>query len=127
MAYCDAEFYNSEYGGQVIPVEDVLGKALNDASRAVDYAVMHRIGNLEDWPVFTQKQVKLAVCTQADHTYKRGDAGESLSAISGYSIGDVSVTMKADEGKSALEQHYKVCESAISLLMPTGLLDRRLR
>lgn len=126
MAYCDAEFYNGEYGGRAIPV-DALDKALNDASRAVDYAAMYRIGNLEDWPAFTQKQVKLAVCAQADHAYKYGELESVSSAIDGYSIGDVSVAGKADSGKSALEQHYKVCEGAISLLMPTGLMDRRLR
>ena len=130
MAYCDAEFYNGEYGGQVIPGDgfvDALGKALNDASRAVDYATMYRIGNLEDWSAFTQKQVKLAVCAQADHAYKYGELESVSSVIDGYSIGDVSVTGKADGGKSALEQHYKLCEAAIRLLMPTGLLDRRLR
>ena len=126
MAYCDAEYYKDTYGGQAIPDDD-LEKALADASRAIDNATMYRIGELDDWPAFTQAQVKLATCAQADHAYKYGELESVLSAIDGYSIGDVSVAGKADSGKSALEQHYKVCESAISLLMPTGLLDRRLR
>ncbi len=128
MAYCDAEYYKDTYGGQAIPDDDLeLEKALADASRAIDNATMYRIGELDDWPAFTQAQVKLATCAQADHAYKYGELESVSSAIGGYSIGDVSVAGKADSGKSALEQHYKVCEGAISLLMPTGLLDRRLR
>jgi hypothetical protein len=126
MAYCDAEYYKDTYGGQAIPDDD-LEKALADASRAIDCATMYRIGELDDWSAFTQAQVKLATCAQADHAYKYGELESVSSAIGGYSIGDVSVTGKADGGKSALEQHYKLCEAAIRLLMPTGLLDRRLR
>ena len=127
MAYCDAEYYKDTYGGQAIPDDD-LEKALADASRAIDNATMYRIGELDDWPAFTQAQVKLATCAQAEFTHQYGEMDEFLNSVGSYSIGDVSVSAgKANETRPQLVKHYGICDEAISLLMPTGLLDRRLR
>lgn len=126
MAYCDEDFYVNEFKGDVISDEAALDRELTRASRAVDRATKYRIGDLAEWPEFTQQQVKLAVCTQAEHSYQFGDMQSVTAALGGYSIGDVSVSAKT-ETHSGLEKFYKLTSAAIEYLMPTGLLDRRLR
>ena len=126
VGYCNSEFYTDEYKGSAIPA-DSQEQALLHASLSIAMACNYRIGNLMDWPAFTQQQVKLATCTQAEYEYKYGDLEDHLGAIGSYSIGDVSVSANSGNTKSVLERHYKLSNKAISYLMPTGLLDRRLR
>lgn len=118
--YCDEMFYANVYKGTAIMAE-TFPETLLHASLSIAGACMYRIGDLSEHPEFTQKQVKLATCAQADYEHQYG----TLDVIGSYSIGDVSVSSNAQ--KDALENHYKICKSAISYLMPTGLLDRRLR
>lgn len=133
-AYCDEAFYSDEYKGTAIPAE-ALEQALTHASFKVDQATYYRIGELTDWPAFSQRQIKLACCAQAESDYQTDDERELdrfLGSVGGYTIGDVSVSgngggsgSKADA--SPLEQHYGLSDAAIRFLIPTGLLDRRVR
>lgn len=125
MSYSNYECYKNEYGG-LIPEVDFL-KALPKATRAVDKATQHRIGELKSWPAFTQEKVRLAECAQADFIAQYGDTVDFLNTVGHYSIGDVSVSAGEGAGSaSALSKHYGLCEEAVQLLLPTGLLDRRL-
>lgn len=131
-AYCDEAFYATEYKGTAIPAE-ALEQALQHATFRVDQATSYRIENIENWPEFTQRQIKLACCAQADSDYQTDEEKELsrfLDSVGGYSIGDVSVSgggggKKADA--NPLERHYGLSDAAIRFLMPTGLLDRRVR
>lgn len=114
------------YRGSLISEEAFVTK-VSKATRQIDNAARYKIGDLSLWPEFTQRQVKLAECAQADYNEKYGEMDEMLGAVGGYSIGDVSVSGGDKQNKSALSKHYGICDEAISLLMPTGLLDRRLR
>ncbi len=125
-AYCDSGFYLDDYQGSVIPGAEVDTYLLH-ASRKIDQATSYRIGTFDEWPDFTQRQVKLAVCAQAEHDYQYGEIEGVTAALGGYSIGDVSVSMRSGGSGNALSSHYKLNEIALAFLMPTGLLDRRLR
>jgi hypothetical protein len=91
-------------------------------------ATRHQIRELERWPDFTQNQIKLANCAEADHQYQFGDAEDMLDMAGGYSIGDVSVSKGGSKsGKGAVAEHFSLSKKATMFLLPTGLLDRRLR
>lgn len=127
MSYSDYEFYIEEFKGNLIP-EGAFDSTIAKASRLIDKATSYQIGDLIEWPEFTQRQVKLAECAQAEFTHQYGEMDEFLNSVGSYSIGDVSVSAgKANETRPQLVKHYGICDEAISLLMPTGLLDRRLR
>lgn len=125
MSYTDYSFYVDTYGGELIPESD-FDSALSKAARSVNYACGYRIGDIAEQPEFTQRQIQLAVCAQADYAYQYGEISTFLSSVGGYSIGDVSVSGGAGN-LSAMARHYGISDEAIGLLMPTGLLDRRLR
>lgn len=127
MAYADVEFYINEYKGTADPGQDLEG-ALEHASYAVDYAVDYRIGNLEDWPPFSQRQIKLACCAEANHSLNYGEIEEMTSILGGYSIGDVSINGSGGaSGGGGVARHFRLCPEAFRFLLPTGLLDRRRR
>ena len=124
MSYADLYFYQNEFGGNVVP-SDLLENALKSASRAIDNATMYKIQDIEGLPEFAKRQVKLATCVQAEYIDQYGEINDFLSNVGGYSIGDVSVSSPQGSA-SVLGSHYGLCEKAIELLLPTGLLDRRL-
>lgn len=124
ISYVTEDFYTDSFKGTAVPA-DSLAKALQDASGQVAAACRYKIGDLGNWPDFTQNQVRMAVCEQADYNALYGDAAEALSVFGGYSIGDVSLSSVVGN-KGALELHFKLCKKAVEHLMPTGLLDRRI-
>ncbi len=127
MAYADGTFYNAVYKGTAIPAAD-LTAALEKAAQTIDMATRYQIRELERWPDFTQNQIKLANCAEADHQYQFGDAEDMLDMAGGYSIGDVSVSKGGSKsGKGAVAEHFSLSKKAMMFLLPTGLLDRRLR
>lgn len=127
MAYADGTFYNAVYKGTAIPAAD-LTAALEKAAQTIDMATRYQIRELERWPDFTQNQIKMANCAEADHQYQFGDAEDMLDMAGGYSIGDVSVSGGGSRsGKGAVADHYGLSKKAMLFLLPTGLLDRRLR
>lgn len=125
-AYADSEFYRATYFGEAIP-DDRLDRELARASWAIDAVTDHRIDTLSDRPAFVQKQVKLAVCAEADARYKAAAMERQLgvTGVGSYSIGDVSVSLRDDKRTSAANSDTLSGE-AYALLLPTGLLDRRL-
>ena len=126
MSYADSTFYIDTYGGTTIPVTppELIGSQLRLASRAVDAATMYRIRDFDELTAFQQLQVKLGVCAQADYSFQYGALSSLLGLTGSYSIGDVSMSGKSESGLSAEAEHYQLCDEAIKLLMPTGLLNR---
>ena len=127
MAYADGTFYNAVYRGTAIPAAD-LTAALDKAAQTLNLATRNQIRELIRWPEFTQTQIKLANCAEADHQYQFGEASDMLDIAGGYTIGDVSVSGGGSRsGKGAVADHYGLSKKAMMFLLPTGLLDRRLR
>jgi hypothetical protein len=127
MAYADKTFYEQVYKGSAIPTAEIAA-ALEKAAQSIDMATRYQIRELERWPDFTQNQIKMANCAEADHQHQFGDAEDMLDMAGGYSIGDVSVSKGgAKSGKGAVADHYGLSKKAMLFLLPTGLLDRRLR
>lgn len=134
-AYCDAVFYTEKYMGPAIPAESIL-QALMHGSFAVDQAVTEPIGTLTDWPEYSVQKIKLATCAMAAHWYKKKQieevTGGALSVLGGYSIGDVSVSAPNDSkpepgSEEAFLNEFGLTKEAYGFLLPTGLLDRRVR
>jgi hypothetical protein len=127
MAYADKTFYQSTYKGSAIPTAEIAA-ALEKAAQSIDMATRYQIRELARWPEFTQRQIKMANCAEADHQYQFGDAEDMLDMAGGYSIGDVSVSKGGSKsGKGAVAEHFSLSKKAMMFLLPTGLLDRRLR
>lgn len=128
MAYADLAFYTDEFQGEAID-DTELTVLLERASRAIDRATYYRIGQVawDEWPAFTQKQIKLACCAEAAALFDLEQGEGVLEIVGSYSIGDVSVSAKAepDDPTRTLAEHYALSTEALGLLMPTGLLDRR--
>ena len=113
--YVDSGYYKDSFGGKIPPgkVNSCLAEAHDDVD-AMTYYRIHKIGFGSLTP-FQQERVRRAVCYQAEHIYQR----ELARGMSGYSIGDVSVSL-ADSG--AARERYSSC--AASLLDAAGLTYR---
>lgn len=120
MAYATPEDYK-EYGDELIPT-DKLEKALSRASDQIDSLTYNRIVAIgfDYLTPFQQENVKKSVCRQADFFYQYGDFLNM--PIDGYSAGSTSMSFKAVEGGGGV----KTSGDVINLLIPTGLMDRRL-
>ena len=119
-AYADLTFYKGTYGGTVIPDTEVP-EYLIKGSRNVDRAVAFKIGTLTDWPEFSQTQIKLAACAQADYDYQYGELSQAMSVVGSYSVGDISVSSSQSAGSLT---GSGISEEAEAYLWPTGLLYR---
>lgn len=116
MGYVTADFYKNTYLGDSIPIDriqDMLDKASLDIDTLTRMKIKQR-GGFESLSSFEQIQVKLAVCSQAEHRYLKA----SLEGVSSYSIGDISVSME-----EASESYGKGCIAYLNLtnLMYRGL------
>lgn len=116
MGYVTADFYKNTYLGNSIPIDkiqDMLDKASMDVDTLTRMKIK-QLGGFDKLSPFEQTQVKLAVCSQAEHTYLK----ESLEGVSSYSIGDISVSME-----EASEKYGKGCISYLNItrLMYRGL------
>jgi hypothetical protein len=120
MAYVDAEYYKSTYGGTVIP-DPELTRHLDKASDQIDSMTYNRIlaVGIESLTAFQQERVKKAVCTHADFIYQYGSYLDM--PVTGYSAGSISMSFKSVEAGG-----IKTSEDVTGLLKPTGLMDRRL-
>lgn len=115
-SYTTVEFYKNTYNGNSIPDNELismLGKASNDVDRITRMKIK-KLGGFSQLSEFEQLNVQLAVCSQADHLYLRN----SISGVSSYSIGDVSVNLE-----KAIDSYDKGC---VAYLGSTRLMDRRL-
>ena len=88
--YADTEYYQKEYGGSVIPKEELV-KRLRVASRHIDALTYNRIvgRGISSLTEFQQEIIRESCCQQADFEYENADMIET--AISSYSLNGVSV------------------------------------
>jgi hypothetical protein len=74
MSYADPEYYQSVYGGSVLPVDQIMARLIR-ASDQVDSMTYNRIidTGFDRLTPFQQDRVKKAVCAQADFTMLYGE------------------------------------------------------
>lgn len=123
--YVTAEYYKKGYGGQSIS-DDMLGKALAQASRHIDTLTFNRINaigydNLTD---FQKDILKEVVCLQADFEVENAD--ELASVLSSYSINGVSASFGAS-WNVVTQQGVAMKRDVYALLAQTGLTCRLAR
>lgn len=91
-SYADGTYYVEVYGGTSLGT-DILGKALNDASRHIDALTFNRIvecGGINALTEFQKEIVRAVCCELAEWEY---DNAEVINAtISSYSLNGVSIT-----------------------------------
>lgn len=118
--YASQEDYEL-YGNGSIPVDE-LDRALSNASDQIDSLTYNRINaiGIENLTAYQQKNVKKAICQQADFVFEYGDFLNM--PLAGYSAGSVSLSFKAVEGAGGIQ----TSESVSNLLNATGLTNRRL-
>ena len=121
-AYTDLTFYKGTYGGTVIPDADVPTYLIK-GSLTVDRATRFQVGTLADWPAFSQNQIKLAACAQADYNYQYGELSQAMNAVGSYSVGDISVSSSQGAGAGSVIGSG-ISVEAEAYLLPTGLLYR---
>ena len=121
MCYATIEQYG-RIGGVYDEPEDEVQRRLCDASRKIDELTFGRIRakGLEKLTSFQRDCVTYAVCQQA--AYLR-DHADSEGDLTGYSVGDISVTVGQTGGEAA---QLAVSAAALSVLRQSGLMDRRL-
>ena len=88
-AYVTPEYYINEYGGRLIPGEE-LEKTLRQASRHIDSLTYNRIvgQGFSCLTPFQQEIIREVICQQADFEYENAD--EINTILQGYSINGVS-------------------------------------
>lgn len=92
MGYVTVDYYKNTYRGSSIPDADIQNM-LDKASMDVDTLTRMKIkqlGGFSQLSNFEQIRVQLAVCSQAEYLHTKA----SLSGVSSYSIGDVSVSLE---------------------------------
>lgn len=95
LGYVTSEYYKNTYHGNSIP-DDVLQDTLDRASMDVDRVTrmkIKKLGGFSQLSRFEQTCVQLAVCSQAEYLHTK----PSLSGVSSYSIGDVSVSVESTD------------------------------
>lgn len=92
MAYADGTYYKTVFYGVEIPDED-LERLLARASEKIDYATYNRSRHFDDLSEYEQEMIQKATCSEAEAIYTYGDNDDGVAGLSGYSIGDVSVSL----------------------------------
>lgn len=115
-----------QYGGGLIPDND-LERALSRASDQIDSLTYNRIvaRGFEKLTPFQQKNIKKAVCLQADFVHQYGDY--LAIPMSGFSAGSISWSFEKGAGMSEGGGGVKTSDDVMNLLLPTGLANRGLR
>lgn len=119
MAYTDASFYKTEYGGTVIP-DEALATHLSRASDQIDALTYNRIrgrGGLDNLSCYQQECVKKAVCAQAEFNAQYGAYADM--PLTGYSIGDVSLSFVTEKVNGVA-----TTRDVLNYLGQTGLTSR---
>lgn len=121
MIYADIAYYKNEYDGTIVCDEE-LNSILSRASNQIDNLTYNRIAAIgfDNLTEFQKNKIKKAVCYQADFLAQYGDYLDM--PLSGYSVGDISLSFKAKEGGG----NTKTSDEVINLLKATGLTSRRL-
>ena len=120
MAYADVQYYRENYGGSIIPDEQ-LGLQLERASDQVDSLTYNRIRAIgfDNLTPFQQEQVKKAVCIQAEFITQYG---EYISfPLQSFSVGDISLSFAGEKINGVTTS-----KDVLAYLGQTGLTSRRL-
>ena len=115
MGYVIPDWYKNTYQGNSIP-DELLQGILDRASVDVDSLTrmkIKKLGGFSQLSEYEKLQVQLAVCSQAEYLYLKN----TISGVSSYSIGDVSVSLESTG------DYDKAC---VKYLSQTRLIDRRL-
>lgn len=127
MEYADYDFYTDVYAGIAIKAEEwaqYSARAQNLIDSITRYAVAKNgISAFDD---FTQNQIKMAVCAQADYLAYIGiDAATTGRAGTSFTVGNVSVNYGSRYGNTQTTgAAISVAPAALALLEPTGLIYR---
>lgn len=122
IPYVDSDYYINEYGGTVIP-ENELKEALKKASRHIDTLTYNRIigRGFSQLTAFQKDVVQEVICQQAEFEYENADEIESI--LSSYSINGTSASF----GKSwnvFTEYGVAMKKDVYAMLCQTGLCCR---
>lgn len=122
--YADSSYYTAEYKGSIIQ-EDVLEKALKQASRHIDALTYNRIvgrgiSNLTD---FQQEIIKECCCELADFECENEDMIESV--LQNYGINGVSMSF-GENWNIKIQNGIAIRKSIYQKLCQTGLCNSSL-
>lgn len=115
MTYADATYYKTVYFG--VEIENDLERLLARASEKIDAATYNRSRHFNELSDFEQEMIMKATCAEAEAIFTYGEYDVNLS---GYNIGDVSISMSndADCGNGLISK------KAIKYLSNTRLVSR---
>jgi len=124
MVYADESYYKTEYGGSVIPDNELAG-ALKKASRHIDSLTFGRIGGqgFDNLTPFQQDTIREVCCLQADFEHENADLIDTV--LKNYAINGVSMSF-GDSWNVKVENGVAIRRDAYSTLCQTGLCTRRL-
>lgn len=126
MAYCDYEFYKTEYLGNVITEAD-FPRLSQRASDKIDVITFDRLAEGLPTEERVAKKVKKAVCAIAElmldyeraKSTMRNNGGLVVSSVSS---GSESISYKTDAQTSEKEHNIEIRQVATDYLIGTGLL-----
>lgn len=124
MSYADEEYYRDQYGGTLVPSED-LARQLDKASRQVDTLTFCRIRSIgfAQLTEFQQDQIQYVTCSLAEFLYENADELETM--LTSYSINGASMSFAV--GKNIKQVQGILIRSDIyAELQKTGLCFRGL-
>lgn len=116
MTYADATYYKTEFYGVEIGTEE-LERLLARASEKIDEATYNRSRHFDSLSDYEKEMVKKATCAEAEALFTYGEYDVNLS---GYSIGDVSISMSNDAGCN----NGLISNKAFKYLKNTRLFNR---
>lgn len=124
VLYADEVYYRDEYGGTMIPPED-LRKQLNKACKQIDTLTFCRIraigfGQLTE---FQQEQIQYSACLLADFLYENADELETM--LTSYSINGASMSFAVGQNIKQV-QGILIRSDIYAELQKTGLCHRGL-
>lgn len=119
----DFEYYTDTWGGSFSGTEGEFNALLSRAIDVVDNAIFLTGVTVATVSTTWQDRVYKAVCSQVDYI----DSNGGVSSMTDGSYGSVSLgkfSYSADSTGGASSNATKLCDMAISYLLPTGLLYR---
>lgn len=126
MAYCDYEFYTTEYLGNVITEAD-FPRLSQRASDKIDVITFDRLAEGLPTDERVAKKVKKAVCAVAELMLDYENANSTMRnngglVVSSVSSGSESISYKTDAQISEKEHNIEIRQVATDYLIGTGLL-----
>lgn len=126
IPYADKEYYTNVYGGSKIS-EEVLDKALKQASRHIDILTFNRLVGKDISTYLTEYQLELVkecCCELADFETEYADMIQNV--LKSYSINGVSMTFD-QSWNLQIQDGVVIRQDVYSKLQSTGIMCRILR